>query len=108
MTHGMNTDHPDWWAIEHFMKVGEFGPTIEEAMDAILAVLKLNPSDKVIAVLAAGPLEDLIADHGPEVIDKIEKIARQNLKFKHLLGGAWESGKPGAWERVTACRGEIW
>ncbi len=108
MAHGMNTDHPDWWAIEQFMKVGELGPTVKDAMDTILVVLSLNPPDKVIAVLAAGPLEDLIAYHGPEVIDEIERVSRQNPKFKHLLGGVWGSGNSEVWERVTACRGKAW
>ena len=108
MAHGINTDHPDWWAIEQFMKVGQYGPTVKESLDAILVVLALNPPNRVIAVLAAGPLEDLIANHGAEIIDEVERLARQNPMFKHLLGGVWESGKPEVWERVTACRGEIW
>jgi len=108
MAHGLNTEHPDWWAVEHFMEVNYDGPTIEEAMKAILAVLNLNPPNKVTAVLAAGPLEDLIADHGPNVIDEIEKLAKKNSKFKHLLSGVWENGKPEVWERVEACRGKTW
>jgi hypothetical protein len=31
-----------------------------------LEVIRCNPGDEVLAVLAAGPLEDLINHHGPQ------------------------------------------
>ena len=36
-------------------------------------------------MLAAGPLEDLIADHGAEYIDKIEREARHSKRFAYAL-----------------------
>ncbi|MEW8333874.1 MAG: DUF6869 domain-containing protein [Candidatus Thiodiazotropha sp.] len=106
--HGLNTDHPKWWAVEKFMDIGGGDTTPEDSLKAILAVLRLEPAEKIIGVLAAGPLEDLIENAGPEVIDKVEILARQNPSFRHLLGGVWESGKPEVWKRILACRGEVW
>ncbi|MBV2090281.1 MAG: hypothetical protein KUF72_05285 [Candidatus Thiodiazotropha sp. (ex Ctena orbiculata)] len=108
LTHGLNADHPQWWAVEKFMGIGSGDTNAQDSMKAILVILNLEPPDKVIAVLAAGPLEDLIENCGEEVIDQIELLARQNPKFRHLLGGVWECGTPDIWTRVTVCRGEAW
>ncbi|MET0028322.1 MAG: DUF6869 domain-containing protein [Candidatus Thiodiazotropha sp.] len=104
--HGLNTDHPKWWAIEKFMDIGGGDTAPEDSLKAILAILKLDPSDKVIAVLAAGPLEDLIENAGQQVIEEIEIQARKNLGFRRLLGGVWESGTPEVWKRILTCRGD--
>jgi hypothetical protein len=40
----------------------------------------------VLAVLAAGLLEDVIS---AKTIDRIEREAAANEKFRWLLGGAW-------------------
>jgi len=104
----LNTDNPQWWAVQKFMDVGTEELSAQDCFKAILAILAKNPPDKVIRVLAAGPSEDLIEECGEEVIDEIERLARQNSKFKYLLGGVWESGTPDIWSRVLACRGETW
>ena len=60
-------------------------------------------------MLAAGPLEDVLTEHGPAIIDEVERRAGRNAKFRHLLGGVWEGGIPGEiWERVCRARGEAW
>jgi hypothetical protein len=102
----LKTDHPQWWAVEKFMNVGTEEVTATDCFKAILAVLAMDPPENVIGVLAAGPLEDLIEECGEEVIEDIEREARQNPAFKHLLGGVWKSGTPEVWSRVQACRGE--
>jgi hypothetical protein len=63
-----NENHPLWWAAERFMQ----DPGAEDCWSAILAVLAKNPPDSVIGMLAAGPLEDLIHQAGPQYIDRIE------------------------------------
>lgn len=103
-----STKNPNWWAVEKFMHVGTEELSAADCLSAILNILSKNPSDKVIAILAAGPLEDLIHECGEQVIDDIEKLARQNPKFRHLLGGVWESSTPEIWSRIEACRGEVW
>lgn len=64
------------------------------------------PKDALIAVLAAGPLEELLANAGPEFIDRIETQARTNSIFARALSGVWQSSiEPSVWARVTTiCR----
>ena len=96
-----------WWAVDKFMH-GSSCASPEDCWAAILEVLSRNPPDKVLGVLAAGPLEDLIDDHGPEYIGHIETEARRNASFRQLLGGVWKSSTPEVWARVQKARGELW
>jgi hypothetical protein len=101
-------DDSNWWAFEKFIQVGTEELSSKDCLNTILVILEKKPPDKVMSVLAAGPLEDLIDRCGEEVIDNIERLARQNPKFKNLLGGVWECSTPDIWSRVLACRGEVW
>lgn len=51
---------------------------------------------------AAGPLEDLIADFGPQFIDRIETRWRQSKRFRVLIAGVWPLGKSHTeiWARI--------
>ena len=81
----------------------------EATWQAIVALSRQALTDQQIAVLAAGPLEDLLAYHGPAFIDRVEKEARVHRAFRHLLGGVWRSSiaEP-VWRRVQAIRGPAW
>jgi len=61
-----------------------------------------------IVVLAAGPLEDLIASQGADFIDRIEEQAQLSSRFRFALTGVWPQGNRGTviWARVEAARGE--
>lgn len=73
----------------------------EDAWITIIEVLSLTPSDEVLSVLAAGPLEDLIAYCGPQFIDRIEIKARQDADFRKLLNGVWQNRTPPEiWARI--------
>ena len=65
-----------------------------------------NPSDSLLAVVAAGPLEDLLSKAGLEYIDKVELLAQTNPIFTRALTGVWKSSiEPSVWDRVTTiCR----
>jgi hypothetical protein len=65
-------------------------------------------NDRLPARLAAGPLEDLIHYHGPEIIAEMEVRSRCNPEFRHLLGGVWESGTPEIWTRIQKVQGKVW
>lgn len=73
----------------------------ENGLKMILEILAHNPNDRVIEVLAAGPLEDLLAYHGETIIEKIEEEAESNKSFANLLGGVWQNMMPNhIWERI--------
>lgn len=79
-------------------------------MDFVLAVLASKPSHKVIEVLAAGPLEDLLGYQGPNIIDRVEDEARRSPEFRHLLGGVRKSGfmTDDVWQRMIKVAPERW
>ncbi len=66
-------------------------------------------SNKVIEVLAAGPVEDLLTSAGDKYIDEIGLLARQDPKFRDLLGGVWQSSMSNdLWNRFKKIRGKSW
>ncbi|HJY07505.1 MAG TPA: hypothetical protein VJ323_14395 [Bryobacteraceae bacterium] len=76
----------------------------EELWDFILEVLKRDPPDDVIEVLAAGPLEDYIAKLGERVIERVEQQAAGDPKFRNLLCGVWRNSmSDDVWRQVQAC-----
>lgn len=90
-----------------------FDLTFDEDHEAlwsfVLAAYPKEMSGRVFAVLAAGPLEDLLAKFGPLYIDRIEALARQDRRFNDLLGGVWKNSMTDeVWERVTKARNTIW
>ena len=75
----------------------------------ILEVLRRTDDWEVFAVLAAGPLENYLAELGEHVVAEIEAHAAADAKFKRLLAGVWKNSMSDeVWERVCRCRGEPW
>src|SRR5678815_4681398 len=74
---------------------------------AILQIFEQELTERQIAVLAAGPFEDLLAFHGPEFIDRVEREASQNPHLNHLLCGLRQDRMlQEIWERVQKARRE--
>lgn len=73
-----------------------------QALQIILSALPRFQEDAEIAVFAAGPVENLIVKHGPEIIDSVENEAAANERFRYLLSGIWgRSGiDPRVWRRL--------
>ena len=98
----INEKHPMWWPIGRFFELEHEHP--EDCWAAILAVLGRKPSEKVLGILAAGPLEDLIHMHGERFIDRIETEAMRNPAFRALLRGVWKSSTLEIWARVEKAK----
>ncbi len=60
-----------------------------EALELVAALLERAPDDDGVALVAAGPLEDLLHRHGQELVDVVERRARQDCRFGQALGGVW-------------------
>jgi hypothetical protein len=58
----------------------------DKAIDLIVEILKVETNPGLLAVLAAGALEDVIS---METIDRIEREAAADKRFLDLLGGVW-------------------
>ena len=81
----------------------------EIAWPAILQILERELTEDQTSVLAAGPLEDLLAVHGLQFIERVEREAERSPRFNHLLGGVWQNQmSQEIWERVQKARREIW
>jgi hypothetical protein len=75
----------------------------EHGWPMILEILRRDDGVAILEVLSAGPLEDLLAKHGPAFIDRVEAEARRNPVFARLLGGVWKNQMTDEiWARVLA------
>ncbi len=88
-----------WWAVERFMDMDSLEQA-EAGWCAILGILARRPTEQVLGMLAAGPLEDLIHYWGPDFIDRIERAAWDDVQFRNLLTGVWESSSAEIWIRI--------
>jgi len=81
----------------------------ETAWQTILEILKKGVTDDQKALLAAGPLENLLVWHGKAFIDRVEQQAKINDRFNDLLGGVWRREMPQEiWERIEKARKQVW
>jgi hypothetical protein len=58
----------------------------DRAIDLIVEILKIEANPVLLSMLAAGPLEDVIS---LRTIDRIEREATADKRFRDLLGGVW-------------------
>jgi len=104
-THRDNSDTR--WASAKVVDITYENP--ELLWDFILEVLRRDPPDSVIEILAAGALEDYLTKCGESVIARVESRAATDSKFRDLLGGVWQNSMTEeVWARVKACRGIPW
>jgi hypothetical protein len=97
----------NFWAFQAFDDISRSYP--ELCWELILQTLHTPHTDSVKEILAAGPLEDLLARFGPQFIDRVEAKVKEDPEFKDLLGGVWRNSMTEElWARVQACRGEPW
>ncbi|HZH30488.1 MAG TPA: hypothetical protein VEY11_06970 [Pyrinomonadaceae bacterium] len=105
---GTPEEQSNWWAISEVINWQLEGEA-ELLWRLVLAAYRRELSDKVLASLAAGPLEDLLSDFGPAYIDRVEELARKDPRFNWLLGGVWRlSMTDEVWARVQAARLKVW
>jgi hypothetical protein len=81
-----------------------------KALDLVKAILEIEDNPNVLALLAAGMLEDLIPGQDGPVVDAVVAEAAGNPRFRHLLGGVWfYSMSPQVAEKLEKARGsERW
>ncbi len=75
------------------------------AWRVLLAIVHNSSDPEILAYLAAGPLEDLLAKHGAILIDDVEREALIDSKFREVLSAVWRNViAPDVWKRVEALR----
>lgn len=92
------------WAAARLDYAMFFAP--EHAWEAILAIVRAQPSQAVLGLLAAGPFEILLSHQGAALIDQVEEQARADAGVRELLAGIWQrKGIDDAlWERLQTAR----
>jgi len=65
----------------------------EQAWALILALVEHASNEYALDMVAAGPLEDLICEHGLVFINRIEELAATNQRFKNCLSYVWGSNR---------------
>ena len=80
-------DECDVWAWDAVDDVVWHGTT-DEVWTLVLDLLERAP-DALMGSVAAGPLEYAIAEHGRDLIDRIEAEAASDSRFRRALGGVW-------------------
>ena len=81
----------------------------ETAWEIILQIHRSEHSEWATVILAAGPMEDLLAEHGEKFIDRIKTEARRDPQFNYMLGGVWQNSTPDEiWARVLRIRNHEW
>ena len=77
------------------------------AWELIQEVVRLDPEKRSWDILAAGPLEQLLSEHGAAIIDYIADDIEQDRALQELLKGIRQSNTPDdVWQRVKHLRGE--
>lgn len=98
-------DHPDAWTYLLCDSLCSDHPDTGLALVHRLLRQVATPGD--VAMIAAGPLEDLIVRHGATLIDAIEREAAASARFRFALSGVWpQDANPLVRARVEAARGD--
>lgn len=91
------------WAAEKVVDTALEDPG--ELWEIVMEVFRRDPPDDVLGVLAAGPLEDYLVRCGETAIERVERLAKADDKFRQLLWGVWQNAMPSdVWARLEACR----
>jgi hypothetical protein len=95
----------DWSAVSQVLGWAVPGSEPELLWRFILAAYRRQLSGHIFGMLAAGPLEDLLSYYGREYIERVEALAREDERFRLLLGGVWRLGMTEeVWGRVQSAR----
>lgn len=96
---------PDYWTDVLLARLAPDAPGL--CLDAVLAALGQSATVEEVALIAAGPLEDLLHRQGAVVIERIEAEAAGNARLRLALSGVAPDGSAGAplWQRVQAAQG---
>lgn len=100
-----------WWGNE-FSSAGEalvlltfLAPPDEQWTFILELIAAAADDDDILSHIAAGPIEGLLARHGPAVIDRVEDFAERSAKFRRILRGVCQHVMSDEiWARVCAAR----
>ncbi len=82
------------WAIDQVLDLAFHEPN--QLWQLIQRILEIDSSEKIVRALGAGPLEDLMVQHGETLIGEVEARASTSKAFKAAMQSVWleESDTP--------------
>ncbi|KAG9602228.1 hypothetical protein KCV01_g7290, partial [Aureobasidium melanogenum] len=76
---------------------------VERYWKIINDIKDIDDSEPILANLAAGPIEDLLVNNADKFIERIEALARSDLKFRTILSMVWQNDITNeVWARVQS------
>jgi hypothetical protein len=105
LVHARDEDPDLFWAWQLVNDIVCDG-SADDALALTLALVERTPPP-LLYYVAAGPLEDLLAYHGPTVINQVLDAARRSALLSAALGGVWGHTRfdPEVYRRVQAFLG---
>lgn len=99
-------DHPEFWTFVLINDLVAEMPAL--ALDAVLAAVTQAADADELALVAGGPLQDLLERQGDQVIAGLEDAAKTSARLRLALGAVQPEGSAGApsWRRVAAAAGD--
>lgn len=97
----------NFWAYNKLSDLCDYDP--EGCFEMIEIIRRMSNDDAVLANLASGPLEDLLAKHGNLFIDRIETAAKFDAQVRRLLGAVWQNAiSDSIWKRIQLVADPAW
>ena len=62
-----------------------------DALHLVAALVRAAETDDDLALVGAGPLEDLLTRNGAALVDEIDDLARRDPQFARALAAVWWS-----------------
>jgi hypothetical protein len=101
---GSHDYEENFWAFAKLYKLCDEAP--DQGLEIIEEIVRIDSSDIILANIAAGPMEELLVKHGTQFIDKIERLAATDEKFRKMLGAMWKNEiADEVWARVQRVAG---
>lgn len=104
-----DTQHEDCdenqWVWDLMYHLCQQAPLI--ALDCVVSSIRQPLTQFQASCVAAGALEDIIADHGSVVIERVEALSQASARFRYVLSGVWPRGQDpegDIWKRVLQAR----
>lgn len=87
-----------WWAVEAMMDLQLHDPA--RALDVAFQIARTSDTPKVLEMLGAGPLEDLLSED-PTLFDAIAIEAASSPRLRVALRSTWQNAMPDdVWQAV--------
>ena len=75
------------WAVDVVIDLAFHQPN--NLWELMLRIMEIDSSEKIVKAIGAGPLEDLMVQHGEALIDKVEHLATKSAAFKAAMQNVW-------------------